>query len=139
MAFDAIPFFSDSNLELELVQSELALSSGICEVISVDSCDELPYVFEVSTNQKLSFSLSASHEVDLVLCSENAYDEWVDEGLQSEHPSDCILVLRHGCQHSMEFRPDEPTTLVAIIINLSEQPVQSVVAAQLSSDAARGH
>jgi hypothetical protein len=71
--------------------------------------------------------------VDLVLCDESAYDEWVDGGLRTEHPARCILTLRHACQHSLEFRPDQDTTLIAIIINLADRPVQAVVAAHLPS------
>lgn len=104
---------------------------GICEVVSVGSCDELPYVFEISGGQKLSFSLTASHEIDLVLCDEHAYDEWVDGGLKAEHPSGAILTLRHACQHSLEFRPEQDTTLIAILINLADRAVQSVVAAHV--------
>jgi hypothetical protein len=136
MAFDWDGLSSDSWLELEAPPSEEALSPGICEVISVGPCDELPYVFEISGGQKLSFSLTASHEVDLVLCDETAYDEWVDGGLQTEHPARCILTLRHACQHSLEFRPDQDTTLIAIIINLAERSAQAVVAADLPIDAA---
>ena len=104
---------------------------GICEVISVGACDELPYVFEISGGQRLSFSLSASHEVDLVLCDERAHDEWVDNGLTTEHPLETILMLRHDCHHSMEFKPEADTTLVAIIVNLAKRPVQSNVAASV--------
>jgi hypothetical protein len=136
MAFNLDRYLSDSGLELEPPLSDEALSPGICEVISVGACDELPYVFEISGGQKLSFSLTASHEVDLVLCDENAYDEWVDGGLQTEHPEHYILMLRHASQHSVEFRPDQDTTLIAIIINLADCPVQSIVAAHMSSNPA---
>lgn len=104
---------------------------GICEVISVGACDELPYVFEISGGQRLSFSLSASHEVDLVLCDERAYDEWVDSGLTNEHPLEAILMLRHDCHHSLEYRTEQDTTLVAIIVNLADRAVQSIVAANV--------
>jgi hypothetical protein len=104
---------------------------GICEVISVGAYDELPYVFEISGGQRLSFSLSASHEVDLVLCDERAYDEWVDSGLTTEHPREAILMLGHDCHHSLEFRTEQDTTLVAIIVNLADRAVQSIVAANV--------
>ena len=113
------------------------LAFGICEVISVPPCDELPYVFEISGGQKLSFDLTASHEIDLVLCDERAYDEWVDGGLRTEHPANAILTLRHACQHSLEFKPEQDTTLIAIIINLADRPVQSVVAANVLDSAGR--
>ena len=113
------------------------LAFGICEVIGVGPCDELPYVFEISGGQKLSFSLTASHEVDLVLCDESAYDDWVDDGLQTEHPANAILTLCHACQHSLEFRPELDTTLIAIIINLADRPVQSVVAANVLDSAGK--
>ncbi|MBX7135094.1 MAG: hypothetical protein K1X67_20705 [Fimbriimonadaceae bacterium] len=131
MAFNTNHVLSEFRQEMEPVLPDIELAPGICEVISVGPCDELPYVFEISGGQKLSFSLSASHEVDLVLCDESAYDEWVDGGLQSEHPGDCILALRHARQHSLEYRPDQDTTLIAIIINLGGNPVQAVVAAHV--------
>ena len=74
---------------------------GICEVISVGECDELPYIFEIVGGQKLSFSLTASHEVDLVLCDEGAYDEWVDAGLPTQHPEEALLTLRHACPSAL--------------------------------------
>ena len=131
MGFNADQLFSDPWLELEQPLFDDAVAPGICEVVSVGPCDELPYVFEISGGQKLSFSLTASHEVDVVLCDEDAYDEWVDGGLQTEHPAHCIVLLRHACQHSLEFRPDGDTTLIAIIINRADVPVQAVVAADL--------
>ena len=135
MGFNADQLFSDPWLELEQPLFDDAVAPGICEVVSVGPCDELPYVFELTGGQKLSFSLTASHEVDLVLCDEDAYDEWVDGGLQTEHPVCCILALRHACQHSMEFRPNEDATVIVIIINIADRPVQSVVAAHLPRDA----
>ncbi len=111
----------------ELFVTEQQVAFGICEVISVGACDELPYVFEIVGGQRLSFSLTASHEVDLVLCDESAYDKWVDGGLQTQHPDDALLTLRHACQHSLEFRPELDTTLIAIIINLAERPVQAAL------------
>ena len=99
-------FSFDSWVSEETLAAGQHLAFGICEVISVGAFDELPYVFEINGGQKLSFSLTASHEVDLVLCDENAYDGWVDAGLQTEHPADAILTLRHACQHSLEFRPE---------------------------------
>lgn len=131
MGFNAEQLFSDPWLEVEQPLFDDVATPGICEVVSVGPCDELPYVFEVSGGQKLSFSLTASHEVDLVLCDEEAYDEWVDGGLETEHPTQCILMLRHACQHSLEFRPDRHKTLIAIVINLANRPVQSIVAARL--------
>ena len=136
MRFNADQLFSDPRLELEQPLFDDAVAPGICEVVSVGPCDELPYVFEINGGQKLSFSLTASDEVDLVLCDEGAYDEWVDGGLQTEHPAHCILALRHACQHAIEFRPECDMMLIAIIINLSDCPVQSAVAAKLSTEVA---
>jgi hypothetical protein len=130
-------FSFDSWVSAESFAAEQHVAFGICEVISIGACDELPYVFEISGGQKLSFSLTASHEVDLVLCDEPAYDKWVDGGLQTEHPTNAILMLRHACQHSLEFRPEQDTTLIAIIINLADRPVQSVVAANILDSAGR--
>ena len=129
------PFDSWDSAELFVTEQQVAF--GICEVISVGGCDELPYIFEIVGGQKLSFSLTASHEVDLVLCDEGAYDEWVDAGLQTQHPEEALLTLRHACQHSLEFRPEQDTTLIAIIINLADRPVQSVVAANVLDSAGR--
>ena len=56
---------------------------------------------------------------------------------QTEHPDDAILTLRHACQHSLEFRPEQDTTLIAIIINLADRPVHSVVAANVLDSAGR--
>ena len=137
MASRPVIVSSDLRNSAELLITEQQVAFGICEVISVGPCDELPYVFEIVGGQKLSFSLTASHEVDLVLCDESAYDEWVDGGLQSHHPEDVLLTLRHACQHSLEFRPELDTTLIAIIINLAERPVQSVVAANVRDSAGR--
>ena len=130
-------FSFDSWVSEETSAAGRHLAFGICEVISVAAFDELPYVFEINGGQKLSFSLTASHEVDLVLCDESAYDNWVDGGLHTEHPADAILTLRHACQHSLEFRPEQDTTLIAIIINLAESSVQSVVAANVLDSAGR--
>lgn len=127
----------DSWVSAESLAAEQQVAFGICEVVSVSACDELPYVFEISGGQKLSFSLTASHEVDLVVCDEGAYDDWVDGGLQTQHPEEAILTLRHACQHSLEFRPEQDTTLIAIIINLADCPVQSVVAANVLDSAGR--
>ena len=137
MASKSDVFSFNSWVSPEAIPSGQHLAFGICEVISVGACDELPYVFEISGGQKLSFSLTASHEVDLVLCDESAYDDWVDAGLQTQHPKEALLTLRHACQHSLEFRPEQDTTLIAIIINLADCPVQSVVAANVLDSAGR--
>ena len=129
MAFKSDLSFSDNWLYPDSCPPVQGLPPGICEVIGVEASDELPYVFEISAGERLSFCLSATHEVDLVLCDEPAYDEWVDGGFQSEHPANPILMLRHGCQHSLEFRTDQDATLIAILINLADRPVQAVVAA----------
>ena len=58
--------------------------------------DELPYVFEISRGQTLFFSISSSHEVDLVLCEEGAYDDWVDAGFETDRPLEALLVCGMG-------------------------------------------
>src|SRR4051794_16534185 len=113
-------FSLNSWVSAESIAAEHHLAFGICEVVSVGACDELPYVFEISGGQKLLFSLTACHEVDLVLCDEVAYDAWVDGGLQTEHPEEALLTLRRACKHSLDFRPEQDTTLIAIIINLGD-------------------
>src|SRR5438128_1351250 len=102
---------------------------GICEVITVPACDELPYVFEISGGQKLLFSLTSSHELDVVLCDEWAYDDWIDNGFESNNPLEALLILRHGTSHSLEFKPEGNRVLVAILVNSAEQSVDAVVAA----------
>ena len=104
---------------------------GICEVVTVPANDELPYVFEVTGGQKLVFSISSSDEVDLVLCEEDAYDDWIDAGFETEQPLEALLVLRHGTKHSLEFMADCDSVLVAILINTAEQFVEAVVAANV--------
>jgi hypothetical protein len=104
---------------------------GICEVITVPPTDELPYVFEISRGQTLFFSISSSHEVDLVLCEEGAYDDWVDAGFETDRPLEALLVLRYGTNHSLEFKPDHDTVLVAILLNYAEEAVQSIVSASI--------
>lgn len=125
------PLFSDVSLapDSELMPGTIPI--GICEVISVEASDELPYVFEIGAGQRLSFSVSSSHEIDLVLCDELAYDDWVDGGLESEHPARTILALRHACQHSLEFGTDQDGAIIAILINLADCPVQAIVAANV--------
>ena len=105
---------------------------GICEVITVPARDELPYVFEISLGQTLFFSISSSHEIDLVLCDESAYDDWVDAGFETDRPLETLLVLRDGTSHSLQFRPDHDTVLVAILLNYAEGAVQSIVSANIS-------
>ena len=106
------------------------LALGICEVVSVEAYDELPYVFELEAGERLSFSLTSSHEVDLVLCDECAYDEWVDSGLRSQHPPSAMLTLRHAANHSLMFRTPKALTLIAVIINLESLAVHSAVSAR---------
>ena len=130
-------FSFDLGISEESAAAGQHLALGICEVISVGPCDELPYVFEISGGQKLTFSVTASHEVDLVLCDESTYDAWVDGGLQTEHPANAMVTLRHARQHSLEFRPKQDTTLIAIIINLADRAVQSIVAANVLDSAGR--
>jgi hypothetical protein len=125
-----IPFSDFSTYPEPCLPAE-GLPVGICEVVDVASADELPYVFEITAGQRLAFSMTASHEIDLVLCDEDAYDEWIDGGLQSEHPPKTILTLRHGCQHSLEFKSMRDTTLVVILINLGDSQVYAVVAASV--------
>jgi hypothetical protein len=117
--------------DLDELRLQPGPETGICEVISVGGCDELPYVFELARNQRLSFSVTASHEVDVVLCAEGAYEDWVDAGLPDDHPLEAILILRHGCIHSLDFRTEEDSMLVAIVINLGEEVIEAVVAATI--------
>ena len=105
---------------------------GICEVITVPPSDELPYVFEINRGQTLYFSLSSSHPVDLVLCEESAYDDWVDAGFETDCPLEALLVLRHEISRSLEFKPDHNIVLVAILLNCGEEAVQSIVSATVA-------
>lgn len=116
-------------VELTGPQAQPGPETGICEVISVSEWDELPYVFELARNQKLSFAVTASHEVDVVLCEEEAYESWVDAGLPADHPLKAILILQQGRSHSFNFRTEHDAMLVAIIINLGDENVEAVVAA----------
>jgi hypothetical protein len=131
MIFESDLVWAECWLNCGPVASDEKMGFGICEVITVPASDELPYIFEISAGQKLLFSLSCSHDVDLVLCEECAYDDWVDAGFQTDRPLDALLVLRHGTSHSLEFKPESDSVLVAILINAAEQSVESVVAANI--------
>ena len=131
MAFKSDVSFSNFWTYLEPCPPVEGFPVGICEVVNVEPTDELPYVFEITAGQSLAFSMTASQEIDLVLCDEDAYDEWIDSGLQSEHPPEPILTLRHGCQHSLQFKSERDTTLVVILINLADVQVHAVVAASV--------
>jgi hypothetical protein len=66
-----------------------------------------------------------------VLCEEDAYDDWIDAGLETERPLEALLVLRQGTKHSLEFMTERDSVLVAILINTAEQFVEAVVAANV--------
>jgi hypothetical protein len=105
---------------------------GIWEVVTVPSADELPYVFELTAGQRLSVSLSASANIDLVLCDEAAYDCWLDSGLETEHPPNPLLALRPAEHHSLEYKAANAGSHILVLINLADAPVDVVVAATIS-------
>src|SRR5262245_52136489 len=99
-----------------------ATPPGVCEVVSVPASDELPYFFEMKAGQRLVMSLSASAEIDVVLCKESAYDDWIDSGMRSEHPSNAILMSRLSQRHSFEYRAPQNGNFLVVLINLSDAP-----------------
>lgn len=105
---------------------------GIYEVATVPECDELPYVFEMSRRQNLTFSFSSDAELSLTLCSEDDYDRWVDGGYSTEHPEGFEIHLPSAERNNFEFRAPDSGFLVAVLVNLTAQSANVVVAATLS-------
>lgn len=100
---------------------------GICEVVTVPPKDDVPYVFEISQGERLLFNVTASLAFDVVLCSETAYDDWVDAEFETHQPLEALLVLRDAKTHSFEFKPDHDVVLVAILFNFSDAALESIV------------
>lgn len=105
---------------------------GICEIATIPESDELPYVFEVSRDQVLSFSFLADAEVSLTLCKEEDYDAWVDSGFCTNQPAGFEVHLQPSQTSSVEFRAKEPGCLIAVLVNLHAQSASVMVAATLS-------
>ncbi len=106
---------------------------GICEVVTVPPNDDLPYVFEISQGERLLFNVTSSLAFDVVLCSETAYDGWVDAEFETNRPLEALLVLRDATTHSFEFKPDNDIVLVAILFNFNEADLESIVFANVRS------
>ena len=113
--------------------SDLIPPDGIYEVATVPECDELPYVFEVSDKQKLTFSFAADSKLSLTLCSEQDYDRWVDGGFALPHPEGFEIHLANAESSKLEFRPLTPGCLVAVLVNLNPRPASVVVAATIAN------
>jgi hypothetical protein len=106
-----------------------AATEGICELVTVPACDELPYVFELKRGERLAFSLAATANISVVLCDEPAYDEWLDSGLRSEVPADCYVVSRETKRHALSFVAPLKGVFLVVLVNAQASPADVAVTA----------
>lgn len=123
------------DLFLELVPTaetrQLAPSvtpAAILEVLELPVDGESVYAFELRAGFALSFAISADQAVDLLLCTFEAYEAW----LESDAPEPEILAIEthHAVKSAMlAFRSERSMHLAVLVTNSSGLPVQALVEA----------
>lgn len=93
------------------------LAEGIVEVLTIGAFDELPWLFEMEKGGKLSISLMANQAVDIVVCSEADYDEWIDSGAESDRPAFGFLESNRSACHALQFRSPESGLVAILVVN----------------------
>jgi len=107
---------------------------GILEVITIPRRDELPYVFELQRGQRLSVSTLASANLHLALCTDSAYDCWIDSGMPGLAPDECLVKVWDSPKHSLQFVPPASGAYLVVLVNSSDATVEVVVAATVSAE-----
>jgi hypothetical protein len=52
----------------------------LCEVITLQACDDLPYLFELEPQDRLDFVVSSNLPIDVMLCNFRDFEHWADSG-----------------------------------------------------------
>lgn len=100
-------------------QPSLDLEEGIIEVLSIPPFEELPWLFEMQRGRRLSISLMANQEVDIVVCDESDYDAWVDAGMETDRPAFGFLESNGATRHRLQFRSPVSGLVVVLVVNTS--------------------
>lgn len=114
----------------QLDQIEPATAECILEVLTIPAFEEMPWLFEMVRGQKLSVSAIASHEIDVVVCAEHDYDEWVESGMETDRPEYGFLESRRSNQHVLHFRSPANGLIVVLIVNPGSTDVEVAISLQ---------
>lgn len=99
---------------------------GICEVITVPAMDELPYAFELQAGETLSANITSEHPFDLMLCDDDVYDVWMDDGMPTPLPHPSHVYQTGQSTHTISFRPVRRGHYILLLLNPSEEPIEVV-------------
>jgi hypothetical protein len=114
----------------QLDQIEPTTVECILEVLTIPAFDEMPWLFDMERGQKLSVSVIASHEIDVVVCAEHDYDEWVESGMETDRPEYGFLESSRSIQHVLHFRSPSNGLIVVLIVNPGSTDVEVAISLQ---------
>jgi len=127
-------YLQDVFLELVPTAETLHLApsvtpDAILEVLELPVNGESVYAFEIRAGFALSFAISADQAVDLLLCTFEAYEAW----LESDTPEPEILAIEthHAVKSAMlQFRAERSMHLAVLVTNSSRLHAHALVEAR---------
>jgi len=108
------PLFPDVTLLPSSTSTEF-----ICETLTLQPGDELPYLFELQEGQRLEFEVASTEPIDLVVCDEVAYLGWVDSGFDPEHPVAIYTESESVRRAKLRFTAPRKGDYIVLLMNWS--------------------
>lgn len=99
---------------------ETTLLPGICEAITVNAYDELPYVFELEQNELLEFTLRSDIPVDVLLCNMADYEGWIESGYDPEIALLVHLEAEDVLAYTLRFTATQADEYAVLLMNWTE-------------------
>ncbi len=104
---------------------------GICEVITLPPCDELPYAFELEAGQILNVTVTSESPFELLLCDDSVYEDWMDRGSPTQLPEPIHLYQPRQETHTLKFVPPVRGHYILMLVNPWSEPIDAAFTAKI--------
>jgi hypothetical protein len=102
---------------------------AILEVLELPVNGESVYAFELRAGSTLSFAISADQAVDLLLCTFEAYEAWLES--DALEPEILAIETHHAVKSAiLAIRSERSVHLAVLVTNSSGLPAHALVEAR---------
>jgi hypothetical protein len=106
---------------------ERRLLPSICEAITLPAYDEIPYMFELKRNEPFEFAFCSDVPIDVLLCSADDYESWVDSGYDPEIALLVHLEAEDVLAYTLRFIVPQDGEYAVVLMNWTECPADIAV------------
>jgi hypothetical protein len=99
----------------------------LCEAITLQARDDLPYLFELEPDERLDFIVSSDLPIDLMLCNFEDFEHWADSGYDPDIEVPIYCEYENVTVRTVAFKAPQRGEYAVVLMNWGDRATDVLI------------